>query len=56
MKSPILDKQRFVAARGSLNLTVPTEAALRRPLDLLGIDPLAGRAAEHELFRPNAKS
>jgi hypothetical protein len=35
---------------------VPTEAPLRYPLDFLCTDAFAGRAEEHELFRPNSKS
>src|SRR6202035_1802394 len=35
---------------------VPTEAPLRHPLEFPCIHPFAGRAAEHELFRPNSKS
>ena len=35
---------------------MPTEAPLRHSLEFLRIDPFAGRAAEHELFRPDSKS
>src|SRR6202035_1071517 len=43
------------SASGSFKDGVPTKAPLRRPPDFPRIDPFAGRAAEHELFRPHSK-